>query len=235
MKNSARCRQIAVHNFGSFHRKCSSSNEYQIWLLNFKDHSWIRYNRYVWRSSVSKTRYFTRNKWVIAFAYSFSMRKQLIFRDATTGYPAKWRLTSNCRNSILMTLTSQILAVLLIGLAVAIVVEKYLEFLQSLLRRHFEGKPALVSENVNCFLRLPQLQHLQYICPNPAMKSINTTQWVPDFRIKSEKKALTIKIVGTLSPKEPFWGFVDFNSTSRRKNEIFDSLFSQSILCHCLS
>ena len=32
-----------------------------------------------------------------------SLRKQPTFHDATTGFPAKWRLTSDCRNSILMT------------------------------------------------------------------------------------------------------------------------------------
>ena len=32
-----------------------------------------------------------------------SLRKQPTFRDATTGFPAKWRLRNECRNSILMT------------------------------------------------------------------------------------------------------------------------------------
>ena len=31
------------------------------------------------------------------------LRKQLIFREATTGFPAKWRLRNERRNSILMT------------------------------------------------------------------------------------------------------------------------------------
>ena len=31
------------------------------------------------------------------------MRKQLTFRGAITGFPAKWRLTNNCKRSILMT------------------------------------------------------------------------------------------------------------------------------------
>ena len=33
----------------------------------------------------------------------FSLRKQPTFSDATTGFPAKWRLRNECRNSILMT------------------------------------------------------------------------------------------------------------------------------------
>ena len=32
-----------------------------------------------------------------------SLRKQPSFRDATTGFPAKWRLRNECRNSILIT------------------------------------------------------------------------------------------------------------------------------------
>ena len=32
-----------------------------------------------------------------------SLRKQLTFRDTTTGFPAKLRLRNDCRNSILMT------------------------------------------------------------------------------------------------------------------------------------
>ena len=32
-----------------------------------------------------------------------SLRKQLTFGDATTGFPAKWRLRNECRNYILMT------------------------------------------------------------------------------------------------------------------------------------
>ena len=34
---------------------------------------------------------------------SCSLRKQSTFGDATTGFPAKWRLRNECRNSILMT------------------------------------------------------------------------------------------------------------------------------------
>ena len=35
--------------------------------------------------------------------YICSLRKQLTFGDATTGFPAKWRLRNERRNSILMT------------------------------------------------------------------------------------------------------------------------------------
>ena len=45
-----------------------------------------------------------------------SLRKQPTFSEATTGFPAKWRLRNELRNSILMTPHStQIWVVLLIG------------------------------------------------------------------------------------------------------------------------
>ena len=37
-----------------------------------------------------------------SFRSVFSLTKQPTFRDATTGFPAKWRLRNKCRNSILM-------------------------------------------------------------------------------------------------------------------------------------
>ena len=43
------------------------------------------------------------------------LRKQPTFRDATTGFHAKWSLWNERRNSILMTVTCQICVVLLIG------------------------------------------------------------------------------------------------------------------------
>ena len=48
-----------------------------------------------------------------------SLRKQLTFYDATTGFPAKWHLRNDCRNSILWwQVTTQIWVVRLIGCAV---------------------------------------------------------------------------------------------------------------------
>ena len=40
---------------------------------------------------------------ILAFNISSSLRKQPTFGDATTGFPAKWRLRNERRNSILMT------------------------------------------------------------------------------------------------------------------------------------
>ena len=44
-----------------------------------------------------------------------SSARRLLFRDATTGFSAKWRLRKESRNSILIRVTSQIWLVLLIG------------------------------------------------------------------------------------------------------------------------
>ena len=47
----------------------------------------------------------------------YSLRKQQAFGDAITGFPAKWRLWNERRNSILMTRYYPDLVVLLIGRA----------------------------------------------------------------------------------------------------------------------
>ena len=44
-----------------------------------------------------------------------SLRKQLTFHNPTTGFPTKRHLRNECRNSILMTITTQTWLVLLIG------------------------------------------------------------------------------------------------------------------------
>ena len=69
-------------------------------------------------------------------------------RDATTGFPAKWRLRGKRRvGNLLQPIrnTTQIWRVI------------SMEFLRSFLRRHFAGKPVVASRNVGCFLRLLKL------------------------------------------------------------------------------
>ena len=89
-----------------------------------------------------------------------------------------------------MTFSTQILVVLVIGR----VVEKHYQDLGG--ERHQYGISTIVAQTsfqgetsvgiTNCHLLLPQLQHLQYKCPNPisssgifpqnpAMKSLKTT------------------------------------------------------------
>ena len=41
--------------------------------------------------------------WCHSFLYIFSLRKQLTFLKATTGFPLKWCLRNECRNSTQMT------------------------------------------------------------------------------------------------------------------------------------
>ena len=87
--------------------------------------------------------------------YYTSQRKRTTYRDASTGFPSKSSLRNERRNSILMTFTKRIWAVLLIGCAAwesdlnqseALSRPEYwqvvsMELLCSFLRRHnFEGK-----------------------------------------------------------------------------------------------
>ena len=87
-----------------------------------------------------------------------SLTKQPTFGNATTGFPAKWRLRNERRNFILMTRHY-----LDLGSAsdwlnqifqVAQPIRSTLEFLRSFLGCHLAGKPVVVSPNVGCFLRL---------------------------------------------------------------------------------
>ena len=43
------------------------------------------------------------NLLVLGISSTFSLRNQPTFRNATSAFPAKWRLRNECRNSILMT------------------------------------------------------------------------------------------------------------------------------------
>ena len=96
-----------------------------------------------------------------------SLRNQPSFCDATTRFPAKWRL----RNSILLTRQlpdlgcasdwscrgGNLLQPIRSATHICVVTVWTfisMDFLQSFLRRHFAGKPVVVSQNVGCFLRL---------------------------------------------------------------------------------
>ena len=65
-------------------------------------------------------------------------------------------------------ITPQFWVVLLIGQSEALTRSRYwrvisMEFLRSFLRRHFAGRPSVVSRNVGCFLRLQPVLHLHVI------------------------------------------------------------------------
>ena len=98
------------------------------------------------------------------------MRKLPIFREATTSFPAKYRLRNEHRNFILMTchypnLGSASAMMKKIPFAVRpirgttqiwLVTRHHgMEFLRPfLLRRHFAGKPVVALPNIGCFLNL---------------------------------------------------------------------------------
>ena len=64
-----------------------------------------------------------------SWSWWFSLRKQPAFSDANTGFPAMWRLMSECPQPSMV-------------------------FLRSFLKRHFAGKLGVVSWNDGCFQRL---------------------------------------------------------------------------------
>ena len=95
-----------------------------------------------------------------------SLIKQPRFRDTTTGFPAKWRLRNDRRNSILMTSHYPDLGSILIGCYKIYLIQSEaltrsrrwhaisMEFVCWFLGRHFAGKPVVVPQNVGCFLEL---------------------------------------------------------------------------------
>ena len=97
-----------------------------------------------------------------------SLRKQLTFGDATTGYPAKWRLRNKRRNSILMTRhcpdlgsASDWLCCVgnliqpIRGTTQIRVVSRHQYGISALVSQtSFGGKPVVASPNFSFFLRL---------------------------------------------------------------------------------
>ena len=84
-------------------------------------------------------------KWCMHY-YFASLRKQLTFGDPTTGFPAKWHLRNERRNSTLMTRHYPDL-----GSA-----SDWLCRVGNLFQptSHLAGKPLVATQNVCCFLRL---------------------------------------------------------------------------------
>ena len=80
--------------------------------------------------------------------------------------PSKWRLSNECRNSILMTFhypdlssgsdwlrqISSVARPIRRISHISVVTRHQMEFLQSFLRRHFAGKPVVAPRNIVCFL-----------------------------------------------------------------------------------
>ena len=76
----------------------------------------------------------------------FSLRKWPTFRDATTGFPAKWRLRNEGTNFKLMTCHW-----------VWVVTRHQYGILGLLLGRHFAGTPEEESWKAGCFVRCAKL------------------------------------------------------------------------------
>ena len=129
--------------------------------------------------------------------------KQPIFGDATTGFPATWRLTNECRNSISMTRHYPDLGsasnwscrvknlIQLIRSTTQISVVTHHQYGISFLRRQFVGKPLVASPNIGCFLRLtwshfksirkPEKARGQFRLVSALSCQMHIT-WTPSFR-----------------------------------------------------
>ena len=92
---------------------------------------------------------------------SSAWEKQPTFRDPITGFPAKWCLRNYCRNSILMTCTTQLLLIgrarreILFNQSEALPRSGYWHVISMEFRlnfcSHFAGKPVIESQNVGWF------------------------------------------------------------------------------------
>ena len=85
-----------------------------------------------------------------------NLRRQPAFRDANTGFPAKWRLSNDCKNSIQMMSQDPGLEEICFNQSEALPRSwLWTSSAWNFLRRHFAGKPVVASRNVGLFLRIP--------------------------------------------------------------------------------
>ena len=110
-----------------------------------------------------------------------SLRKQPTFCNSTTGFPTKWCLRKDCRNSILMTRHYPDLGTrcmcFLIGWKFSSTIQKYypdlpwhtliisMEFLCSFCRAHFKG--VTTNGAVKCYLK--EVDNDQCYCATPSI------------------------------------------------------------------
>ena len=91
-----------------------------------------------------------------------SVRKQPTFRDTTFAFPSKRLLRNKHRNSIVMTFHYPVLGSTSdLSCREGNLLSQSEALPRSFLRRHFAGKPVVVSPNVGCFLRLKVTFQLQ--------------------------------------------------------------------------
>ena len=146
-------------------------------------------------SPLSKTRWWS----FLSLWYICSLRKQLTFGDATTGFPAKWRLRNERRNSILMTrhysdlgsashwLNQISHAARPIRSNTQIWVVRH-QYGISALVSHLAGKPVVASPIVGCFVRLIDLSVSSAVCrPFQLTLMKNKTVTVHHWKTKKYK------------------------------------------------
>ena len=110
---------------------------------------------------------------VRVFSCKHPLTKQPTFGDVATGFPAKWRLRSERRNSILMTRhypvlgsasdwscrVGNLIQPIRSTTQIRIVTRHQYGFLRSFLRRHLAGKPVVASPNGNFREFLENFRH----------------------------------------------------------------------------
>ena len=109
-------------------------------------------------------------KEISIFSYYFFFRNINAFtnfREATTGFPAKWRLRNEHKIPYWWRVIAQIWVEPLIGWKFSSASQKHyqdmsvvIRHMRSFLRRHFAGKPLVASKHVGCFHRLKLRLHM---------------------------------------------------------------------------
>ena len=115
--------------------------------------------------------------WPCYYLWTCSLRKQPTFGDATTGFPTKWRLRNERRNSILMKRHYPRAAwEIYFNQSEALPWSGWwrvisMEFLRSFLRRRLAGKLVVASPSAGCFLRLVNLTRKKVTFLEPPVNS----------------------------------------------------------------
>ena len=117
-------------------------------------------------------------KWCMHY-YFASLRKQLTFGDPTTGFPTKWRLRNQRRNSTLMTRHYPDL-----GSA-----SDWSCHVGNLFQptSHLAGKPVVASPNVGSFLRL-------LLCLLQSQKLLSFMMFLSSWVIKINKVSISVDV-----------------------------------------
>ena len=139
----------------------------------------------------------------------YSLRKQPTFGDATTGFPRKWRLRNERRNSIQMTRHYQDLGSASdwsysVGNLIQPNVQHVIGISALVSPMSFNGKPGVTSPNVGCFLRLGAIENVftkkkngKITLPYANEKQPNHANW-ESIKQKCKKNRLARSLVTRL-------------------------------------